>query len=71
MTDEQTADAMDIDEAYRLIRGWLDGDSDDLRAYEALDLLWDLARAHLGRPSSFGPAGQWVQRGPISPGERQ
>ena len=35
-----------IDEAYEIIRSWLDGKARDLRAYEALDSLWLAAKRH-------------------------
>lgn len=37
---------MDHDEAYEIIRGWLDDKDRDLRAYEALDELWLAAKLH-------------------------
>lgn len=37
---------MDPDEAYEIIRAWLDGKARDLRAYEALDDLWLAAKRY-------------------------
>jgi hypothetical protein len=36
----------DFDEAYVVIRDWLDGKGRDLRAFEALDNLWLAAKLH-------------------------
>lgn len=37
-------DEISTDEAYDIIRHWLDGKDRDLRAYEALDNLWLAAK---------------------------
>jgi hypothetical protein len=55
--------ASTIEEVYELVRRYLDGDSDDLRAYEALDWLYSHARANLGLPDPFGNSR--AQRGPL------
>jgi hypothetical protein len=40
-----------LSEVYNLVRNYLDGESDDLRAYESLDFLYALARDALGLPA--------------------
>lgn len=40
-----------LSEVYDLVRGCLDGSSDDLRAYEALDFLYIHTRNALGLPA--------------------
>jgi len=40
---------------YDLVRNYLDGTSDDLRAYEALDFLYGQARIALGLPAWYLP----------------
>jgi hypothetical protein len=61
----ESAGEAELQQAYDRIRAWLDGDSEDLRAYEALDYLYLHARAHLGLPDPFG--GRTAEQGPRGP----